>query len=141
MSRPAWRVGTEQTLALARRSVRNTAVEPTAWLPSIIFPLMLAVVYGAQFGQATDLPGFPEVDSFLQFVLPASILQGISFNAGEAGTAMATDIEGGFFDRLVTSPSSRVSIFVGRLAGAVAFSGVLAVVLIVIFTPMGAPVR
>lgn len=141
MSRSSFRVSADQTVALARRSVKNTAIDPSAWVPSIVFPLLLAVVYGAQFSRATSLPGFPPVDSFLQFVLPASILQGISFSAGDAGTAMAKDIETGFFDRLVASPSSRLSIFLGRLAGSVTFSGVLAAALVVIFAALGAPVQ
>ncbi|MEM8706691.1 MAG: ABC transporter permease [Actinomycetota bacterium] len=136
-----WRVAAEQTVALAVRAVRNTARDPGAWLPPMIFPLVLAAIYGAQFSRATELPGFPEVDSFLQFVLPASILQGVSFNAGDAGTAMATDIENGFFDRLISSPTSRLAIFLGRLAGAIVFSAILATLLVVVFTVFGAPVQ
>ena len=138
--RPAWRVAMEQTGALAMRSVRNTARDPSAWAPALIFPLLLAAIYGAQFSRATDLPGFPEVDSFLQFVLPASVLQGVSFFAGDAGVGMATDIQTGFFDRLVTSPSGRLSIFIGRLAGSMLFSSGVATVLIVVFWVFGAPV-
>ncbi len=126
---------------LARRSIVNTWRQPGAWAPSVVFPLMLAAVYAAQFSKATALPGFPEVDSFLQFILPASVLQGVAFNSGEAGSAMATDIENGFFDRLVTSPSSRISLFVGRLAGAAVFSAGLAAVLIAAFAAFGAPVK
>ncbi len=138
--RPGWVVGAEQTWALAVRSIRNTARDPSAWAPAMIFPLLLAAIYGAQFSRATELPGFPEVDSFLQFVLPASVLQGVSFFSGDAGVGMATDIQTGFFDRLVTSPSGRLSIFVGRLAGSMLFSAGVAVMLIVVFWVFGAPV-
>lgn len=140
-ARPQWLVGYEQTKALAMRSVRNTARDPAAWIPPMVFPLLLAAIYGAQFSRATELPGFPEVDSFLQFVLPASVLQGVSFFAGDAGVGMATDIHTGFFDRLVTSPAGRLSIFLGRLGGSMLFSGALATVLILVFTVFGAPVQ
>ncbi|NDH22797.1 MAG: ABC transporter permease [Actinobacteria bacterium] len=139
--RSRWRIAAEQSLALAIRSVRNTARDPGAWVPPMIFPLVLAAIYGAQFSRATELPGFPEVDSFLQFILPASILQGVSFNAGDAGTGMATDIQNGFFDRLMSSPTSRLAVFIGRLAGAIVFSAILATVLVLIFTVFGAPVQ
>ncbi len=135
------RVGGEQAAALSWRSVLNTWRQPASWTPSIFFPLMLAAVYAAQFEKATNLPGFPEVDSFLQFILPASILQGISFNAGEAGTALALDIESGFFDRLITSPVARQSILVGRMAGGAVFSGGLAAALMLAFAVAGAPVQ
>jgi len=140
IGRGRWRVGAEQSSALIVRSVANTWRQPGSWVPSIVFPLMMAAVYSAQFDRATDLAGFPEVDSFLQFILPASILQGISFNAGEAGTALALDIESGFFDRLVASPVARQSILVGRMGGGAVFSGGLAAALMAVFALFGAPV-
>ncbi|MEM9521216.1 MAG: ABC transporter permease [Actinomycetota bacterium] len=139
--RPSWVIGVEQTRALAARSVRNTAREPSAWAPAMIFPLLLAVIYSAQFSRAAELPGFPEVDSFLQFILPASVLQGVSFFAGDVGTGMATDIQTGFFDRLVMSPTGRLSIFIGRLGGSMLFSAGVAAVLVAVFSVFGAPVQ
>ena len=141
VGRPSWVIGFEQTRALAVRSVRNTARDPAAWVPPMVFPLLLAAIYGAQFSRATELPGFPEVDSFLQFVLPASVLQDVTLIAGDAGVGMATDIQTGFFDRLVTSPPGRLSIFLGRLAGSMVFSAGLATVLILVFALFGAPVQ
>ncbi len=141
IGRGRWRVGVEQSGALIVRSVVNTWRQPGSWVPSIVFPLMMAGVYSAQFARATDLPGFPEVDSFLQFILPASILQGISFNAGEAGTALALDIESGFFDRLIASPVARQSILIGRMGGGAVVSGGLAATLMVVFALFGAPIE
>ncbi len=137
--RPRVRIAIEQTAELARRTIVNTWRQPAAWVPSIFFPLMLAAIYAAQFERATDLPGFGDVDSFLQFILPASILQGIAFNSGEAGSALATDIESGFFDRLTASPVGRQAVFLGQVAGAGVFSGLLAAVLIAVFSAAGAP--
>ena len=54
---------------------------------------------------------------------------------------MATDIQNGFFDRLMSSPTSRLAVFIGRLAGAIVFSAILATVLVLIFTVFGAPVQ
>ena len=71
-----------------------------------------------KFERSTRLPGFPEVDSFLQFLIATSIVQGTLFGSVAAGTAMATDIENGFFERLLAAPSSRASILVGRVMGA-----------------------
>lgn len=139
--RPRSVVAAEQAAALTRRSVMATVRQPGNWLPGIVFPLVMTAVYAAQFDRATDLPGFPEVDSFLQFILPAAILQGIAFNSSNAGSEMALDIENGFFDRLISSPVARQSIFVGRVGGAAAAAGMQATVLIVVFLAFGAPVK
>ena len=130
-----------QAAYLTRRSVLSTIRSPVDWIPGFIFPLMLAAGYANQFSDATALPGFPEVDSFLQFVLPATILQGIAIGSANGGTDLALDIENGFFDRLVSSPVARLSILVGRIAGAAAFAAIQATVLMLVFLAFGAPVK
>jgi ABC-2 type transport system permease protein len=127
----------EQATELALRSIRNTARQPQSWIPGLIFPLMLTAVYTAQFAKAIRQPGFPPVDSYLDFVLPASILQTVAFGATNGGTDFAVDIENGFFDRLVSSPVSRVSILLGRLAGSAVFAGAQALILIIVFLGFG----
>lgn len=130
----------EQSWELARRSIRGKARHPFNSLPGIIFPLLLAAVYTAQFQRALDLPGFPEVDSFLDFILAAAVLQSISFGATEAGADLALDIESGFFDRLIASPVSRVSILIGRLAGSAVEAAVKTLILIGVFMAFGAEI-
>lgn len=130
-----------QTLELARRSVYGLLRQPQAWIPGLLFPLMLSAVYTAQFAKAIHQPGFPPVASYLDFVLPASILQSVAFGSTFAGAEMAKDIELGFFDRLVASPVSRLSILVGRIAGAALFAAVQTLVLMAVFLAFGARVR
>lgn len=140
-ARPRYRVAAEQAWALTVRASVATFRNPTNWVPGLIFPLVMAAVYAAQFSEATKLPEFPEVDSFLQFILPSAILQGIAFNSANAGSDMATDIETGFFDRLISSPVARQSILVGRVGGAAAAAGFQAMVLMAVFLVFGAPVK
>jgi ABC-2 type transport system permease protein len=140
-ARPRVRVAAEQAWALTVRATRATARNPANWLPGLIFPLVMAAVYAAQFADATQLPAFPEVDSFLQFILPSAILQGIAFNSANAGSDMAIDIESGFFDRLISSPVARQSILIGRLGGAAAAAGFQSMVLMAVFLAFGAPVK
>ena len=104
--------------ALSRRAIVNTVRQPTAILPAMIFPMFFMALSSAAFERSTALPGFPPVDSFLQFLVATTIIQGALFGSIAAGSAMATDIEGGFFDRLIASPVTRTSILVGRVAGA-----------------------
>lgn len=128
-------------LALSRRSTVGAWRQPAGWMPGLFFPFMLAAVYSAQFSKAVDLPGFPFPDaSFLEFVLVASVLQGVSFGSINGASALALDIENGFMDRLLSSPVSRSAILVGRLAGSVVFASMLTVILMLVFTAMGARV-
>ncbi|HEX2295482.1 MAG TPA: ABC transporter permease [Actinomycetota bacterium] len=108
----------DQYVALSRRAVVTTFRQPTSILPAMTFPLLFMALSSAAFERSTNLPGFPPVESFLQFLIATSIVQGTLFGSVAAGTAMATDIENGFFERLIAAPSSRASILVGRVMGA-----------------------
>lgn len=104
--------------ALSRRSLINTIRQPIAIIPALTFPLVFLAINAAVLEESIRLPGFPPVDSFLQFMIATTIIQGGLFGAIASGADMATDIEGGFFDRLLATPVSRTSILVGRSAGA-----------------------
>ena len=110
-----------QTAALAWRSIVTTIRLPQAWFPALFFPLVLMAIFTASFGGAPGtIPGFPPVRSFLDFAVSGAIIQGVLIGGTSAGAAFATDIEGGFFDRLVASPTSRTSILTGRLGASIA---------------------
>jgi ABC-2 type transport system permease protein len=115
-----------QYLALGRRSIFNTLRQPTAVIPSMTFPLLFLALNSAALGEAITLPGFPAVDSFLQFAFATTVVQGTLFGSIAAGTDIANDIEGGFFERLIAAPASRTSLLVGRLAGSATFAFVQA---------------
>jgi ABC-2 type transport system permease protein len=141
--RPAGRgsASVVQMVALSQRSIVAAIRQPANWLPGLFFPFLLAAVFSSQFSKAVDLPAFPFPGiTFLDFILPAAILQGVSFASINGGSEMALDIENGFMDRLLSSPVSRAAILVGRLAGAMAYAVAMSVVLLVAFFLMGAEI-
>jgi ABC-2 type transport system permease protein len=130
-----------QAVALAQRSVRATVRQPGVWLPSLLFPMLIAAVNNSAMARAVNLPGFPPVDSFLQFVLPATIVQGVMFGAISGGSDLALDIEDGFFERLLASPVWRPSILVGRLSGGAVLGAGQALIFVGLFALFGAHVE
>jgi ABC-2 type transport system permease protein len=104
------------TGALARRSLAQTFRYPRYLAPLVVFPsLFLAVNVGGA-GRATDLPGFPAVNGFLDFELAAAMLQSTMLTGVSTGMALGIDIERGFIDRLIAAPISRPVVVTGRLA-------------------------
>ena len=127
--------------ALGWRSVKQAFRRPQLMAPIIVFPtLLLAVQTGGAAG-AVDLPGFPPVDSFLQFMLAGAMLQSLMLAGNSGGIAMAVDIEMGFTDRLFVAPISRYAIVLGRLAGTAALGLVTAVWFLAIGLIFGAPIE
>lgn len=130
-----------QTMAMSKRSITALVRQPALVVPSIVFPLFFAALGSSSFSRATALPGFPRVDSFLSLTLAASVIQGVLFGSTSGGAALATDIENGFFDRLLASPTSRVSILVGSLAGSALFGAVQALFFTVVMLMFGVTVH
>jgi ABC-2 type transport system permease protein len=136
------RLAAVQTAALARRSVLGTLRTPQAMFPSLFFPLVLMAIFTGSFGNAPgSIPGFPPVRGFLDFALAGAVIQGVLIGGTTAGAAFGLDIEGGFFDRLVASPVSRVAILTGRLAGGVALAMLQTVLFVSIGIAFGARVE
>ena len=130
-----------QTMAMSKRSVLALVRQPALIVPSLVFPLFFAALGSSSFSRATRLPGFPKVDSYLSLSLAASVIQGVLFGAVNGGVALATDVQNGFFDRLLASPTSRVSILLGRLAGSAAFGAAQALFFTVVMIAFGVNVR
>ncbi len=78
-------------------------------------------------GRAVDLPGFPPVESFFDFLLAGAMIQSALLAGNSGGIALAIDIEMGFTDRLLAAPIPRFAIVAGRLAGTAAMGMVTAV--------------
>ncbi len=103
--------------ALGRRSVRQTFRRPQLVAPILIFPTLLLAVQTGGAGGAVDLPGFPQVNGFLDFMLAGAMIQACLLAGNTGGIALAVDLEMGFTDRLFSAPISRYSIVLGRLVG------------------------
>lgn len=106
--------------ALGLRSVRQTFRRPQLIAPIIIFPTLLLAIQTGGAGAAVELPGFPPVESFLQFMLAGAMMQSLMLAGNSGGIALAVDIEMGFTDRLFSAPIPRFTIVLGRLAGTAA---------------------
>lgn len=120
----------------------DTVRLPQAWFPSLFFPMALLAIFTGSFGDAPgNVPGFPPVRGFLDFAVAGAVLQGVLIGGTTAGAAFAADIEGGFFDRLVASPVSRVAILTGRLAGGVVLGLAQTLVFLGVGVAFGAQVQ
>jgi ABC-2 type transport system permease protein len=91
-------------------------------LPTFLLPLLLLAVIASGTSAGRGLRGFPDVSSYLAFVVPGTVTQGTLLAGLTAGIMMAADIEFGFFDRLLAAPVRRTSIVLGRLGGVLVLS-------------------
>ena len=128
------------SVALARRALRNALRRPQFLAPLVLFPTLFLAVNVGGLTRTTSLPGFPRVEGFLDFQLAAAITQSLLLGGVSTGIATALEIEGGFFDRLVSSPVPRLALVAGRLLAAAAISAAQVIYFLVLGLVFGASI-
>jgi ABC-2 type transport system permease protein len=99
---------------LMRRGLRESLRQPAVEISNIFIPMFFfAVTVGAIGHVAGRAFG---VDNYVGFQMPVAILQGVAGSAGTGGLATITDIERGYFDKLLLTPAPRMALLIGRLA-------------------------
>ena len=126
-----------QIAHIAARSVWRTFRQPGVMIANISFPLLLLAVNSNGLRAATNLPDFP-TDSYLDFFLPFSFMQGAIFASLTAGTDLGRDIDGGFLNRLALTPMRSAALLFGQLAGGVMLGAIQVTVYLAVGLAMGA---
>ncbi len=104
-----------EVLLLGRRAVREVVRYPEATIPTLFIPLFFLAV---NIGQVSKT--FPSSTPFLRgqgyvaFQLPVSLMFAVA--TATSGLALVTEIDLGYFDKLLVAPIRRSSIIFGRLA-------------------------
>lgn len=107
-ARPAgfWR----DLLSVAGRAIRGIPREPEALVPALIVPIFF---FAVNVGALGDISSFAGVDDFQAFQLPVAIVFAVT--GVSRASALVTDIQSGYFDRLLVSPVNRYSLLLGLM--------------------------
>jgi ABC-2 type transport system permease protein len=104
-----------EVFLLGRRAVREVIRLPAATIPTLFIPLFFLAVNIGQISKT-----FPPTTPFLHgqgyvgFQLPVSMMFAVC--TATSGLALVTEIDLGYFDKLLVAPIRRSSIIFGRLA-------------------------
>ena len=99
-------------LTIAGRAIRGAFREPEFFIPALITPVFFYVV---NVGALQDFAqGSGAVDDFKAFQLPVAIIFAVT-GISRAG-ALVTDIQSGYFDRLLLTPIRRPMLLLGLMA-------------------------
>jgi ABC-2 type transport system permease protein len=92
------------------REVRNVLRAPADFLPGLFVPIFFYVI---QVGSLSEFARNSHVFNYKGFQLPVGIL--FAASNGGAGLNMVTDIESGYFDKLLVTPVNRLALLVGAM--------------------------
>lgn len=104
--------------SLAIRDLSRVRRFPSATVGMLFLPLFFVVVWSFGFGATARLSGYP-ARTLLDWILPLGVVSACSTASMIPGFAVARDLEGGFFDRLLLAPSRPVSLVLGPVAAGV----------------------
>ena len=122
---------------LARRSLVNITRLPSAFLPSILMPVIQAIAFSGTFFAITQVPGFP-TDRSINWFLPLAVLMGTGFAGIGIGFTTITDLESGFYDRIRLAPAPRTSLIVGPLMAAIVRALIVTTIVLIVGALFGA---
>ncbi|MCG5219395.1 ABC transporter permease [Streptosporangium sp. KLBMP 9127] len=101
------------SLALGRRSLIKTLRTPEQLLDVTLQPVVFVVIFVYLLGGAVS----GSTDDYLQFLLPAIMVQTVLFAAPATGVGLNTDIKKGVFDRFRSLPIGRSAPLIGSVLG------------------------
>tara|TARA_B100000131_G_scaffold144890_1_gene140936 strand:- start:13041 stop:13796 length:756 start_codon:yes stop_codon:yes gene_type:complete len=93
-----------------KREINAMKRVPAATLPAVFIPIFFFFVYSAALGTSTQFLG---QSNAYTFYLPVSIL--LSVSNGGAGLRMVSDIESGYFEKLLLTPVNRLALLIGSM--------------------------
>ena len=125
-----------EVLLLGRRAVREVVRYPEATIPTLFIPLFfLAVNIGQVSKTFPNTTPFLEGQGYVAFQMPVSLMFAVA--TATTGLALVTEIDSGYFDKLLVAPIRRTSLIFGRLTAdlvrGIAASAVVLLVGIVVF--------
>ena len=85
---------------------------------SLVTPLLFLGFFSFGFGSLA-VPGAPSGVNYVQFLIPGIIGMGLLFSSTFAGLTVLLDRQFGFLKEIMVAPVTRVSIVLGRTAGAI----------------------
>ncbi|GAB3812731.1 ABC transporter permease [Micromonospora zhanjiangensis] len=101
------------SLALAHRSLIKTVRTPEQLLDVTLQPIIFVLIFVYLLGGAIS----GSQHAYLQFLLPAIMVQTVLFASAATGVSLNTDIEKGVFDRFRSLPIARSAPLIGSVLG------------------------
>lgn len=97
-------------VTVAGRALRAIPREPEAVIPALIIPLFFFIV---NVGALQDVAQATGIADFKAFQLPVAIVFAVT--GVSRASALVTDIQSGYFDRLLVTPTNRMALLLGLM--------------------------
>lgn len=103
-----------QIAVLTTRSLRALVVDPRMILTSLIAPLLMLLVFSQVFASVARTPGFPAGVKYIDFLVPAIMVNSVMQSLLQTGTRLTMDMRDGIVARFRSLPIWLGSVLLGR---------------------------
>ena len=111
-SRLAWAI--TDTWVITRRDLAHWARQPSAMIANtLLFPIMIVLMFGYLLGGAMTVPGGGD---YRDFLMPGMFAMTMVFGIGATLTAVSADAARGVTDRFRSMPMTALAVVAGRAA-------------------------
>jgi len=117
---------------VAKRAIRLASREPETLIPAIVIPLFFFVV---NVGALSDISKFAGIADFKAFQLPVAIVFAVT--GISRASSLVSDIQSGYFDRLLISPVSRHALLLGLMVSDMLVVVLLSIPVIILGLALG----
>jgi len=119
-------------ITIQNRSIRAMLKEPEYIIPSLIIPIFFFFVNTGSLGTITEQIGAGNVNAFQLPVAIVFAVTGIS-----RASALVTDIQSGYFDRLLISPVNRYALLLGLMSADLLLVMMLSLIIMIMGLALG----
>lgn len=119
-------------IAVAGRALRAIPRELESVIPALIIPLFF---FAVNVGSLSDVSKFAGVVDFKAFQLPVAIVFAVT--GVSRASALVTDIQSGYFDRLLISPVRRTALLLGLMVADFALVIALSIPVVILGALLG----
>lgn len=117
---------------VAKRAIRLASREPETLIPAIVIPLFFFIV---NVGALSNISKFAGIADFKAFQLPVAIVFAVT--GISRASSLVSDIQSGYFDRLLISPVSRHALLLGLMVSDMLVVVLLSIPVIILGLALG----
>jgi ABC-2 type transport system permease protein len=119
-----------QVLVLTQRSLRAVVSDPRMVIFSVLQPLIMLTLFSQIFSSIANTPGFPQGVAYIDFLMPAILVNTAMQSALQAGVGLVTDMKNGVLARFRSLPIRLSSVLIARSLSDLVRNGIQLLVMI-----------
>jgi ABC-2 type transport system permease protein len=119
-----------QIIVLTRRSLVAVLRDPRMVIFSLLQPLVMLVLFSQVFSSIAKTPGFPAGVNYINYLMPAILVNTAMGSAMQSGVGLVTDMKNGVIARFRSLPIRLGSVLIARSLSDVVRTGIQLIVMV-----------